>query len=800
MLKNYFLVAIRSILRNRTIAFINVFGLAVSMSICLLLILIVADQYAYDNFHTKKDSIYRINTDRTELNQYKWSTATAAYPLIDEVRQLSGVDKATVIKRKFEGVAKWNDQEIPFYGYYTDNNFLSIFDYPLAKGNIANSLKLPNALIVTQDLAHKLFGDDDPINKVVMVEDMAEFIITGVFDQFPGKTHLDFQALASVDILRQLEMQNPSFYSGYGDWNNIYDSYIYFTAKEGTDLNNIKSRLDNIVENNYQAESKFEYEFVLQPLAGITPGPLLSNNAGFGLPDFMIYIMLGIALIVLCSACFNYANLTTARAINRAKEMGVRKVVGAGKRHIIAQFMIESILVALVSFLFADLFVQFILPRINNYFLALGAPIRFDETPGLYGWFLLFVLLAGLLAGLVPSLYFAATNPLTALKKSIQLEQLGKRFGVLRIDMRKVLVVVQFSFSVFFIITMITLYQQMNYVLKTDHGFTSEHIINVQLQGVDYNKLNYKFDQLSGVQTVAATSHLPALGTNNTVALSTEVMEEPIHASYFAVDGEYVKSMGLEIMAGTDFPTERTGSEEYILINEEAVVALGWKSNQEAVGQVISVSDQPLVIIGVLKNFHYERLDEEIGPMALRYLPEYVNSAIIKVSGDNPRDIVAELENIWKEVTNRPFKYSLYEDDLRQSYAHFEALLLITSYVSIIVISLACLGLLGMVIYHIQNRTKEIGVRKTLGAAAKDILFTVSKGFVILLGVSFLIGGPIAYFVNNAWLELNAYRVDFGITTVLIGFGLLLAIITLTIGSQLYKALQINPVDSLKTE
>jgi len=800
MLKNYFLIAIRNILRNRTISFINIFGLAVSMSICLLLIVIIADQYSYDDFHKNKDRIYRVITDRTELKEYKWSTATTAFPLADQLKQHESIEQLAVLKKGLEGVVQWKEQEIPFYGYYTNNDFLSMFDFPLEKGNPAEALKLPNAIVLTKNLAYKLFGSENPLDEVISVEDKGEFVVTGVLKDFPGKTHLDFEALISVNYVRQVVKADTSNYNPLDDWTNIYDNYIYFETKKGAKAADVKPVLKKAAANNYDPQGDFEYEFLIQPLTGITPGPLLSNTTGFGLPMFMVYIMLGIALVVLASACFNYANLTTARAVNRAKEIGVRKVVGARNKHVFAQFMIESVIVALIAFVFADLMMQYLLPQLNNMFTSLGAPIHFNETPHLYLWFLVFVLFAGLFAGVVPASFFSKTNPLEALKKTIRLDRLGKRFGFRRLDIRKALVVVQFAFTIFFVITIVTIYQQTQFVLTTDHGFRTEGVVNVKLQGMEYAKLKNEFEKLANVRLVASATHLPALGTNNTMEVQIEGQEEPLSVSFFGVDQNYINSMGLQLVAGNNFPEVMPEKEQYLVINEKAVSRLGWKNPQNAIGQVVEVGDHQLEVIGVVKDFHYERLDEEIGPMALRYLPKRANSAIVLINQDNPKQTIAQLESIWGKFTNRPFEYTFFKDDLRLSYGHFEALLLILGYVTVITVSIACLGLLGMVIYHIQNRTKEIGIRKTLGAEAKDILFTVGKGFLMLILIAYAIGGPLAYFVNKAWLQTNVYRIDFGLPTLLIGFVLVLLIVGVTVGSQLYKALKVNPVDSLKSE
>ncbi len=800
MVKNYFVIAFRNLWKNRTISFINIFGLAVSMSVCLLLIVIVADQYSYDSYHQNKDRIYRIITDRTQLKEYLWSTATTAYPLAELLEQHDSVEEVVKLKSHFSGVAGYNDREIPFKGMYASNSLLSVFNFPFAKGNPASALKLANSMVLSHKLAKKLFGEEDPLDQVISVENIGDFIITGVFAELPGKTHLQFEALASVSYLSNLKAKDSTAYVGISDWSNIYSNYIYVKVKENASIKDIEPLLTLAAKVNYDPEGDFEYEFIPQPLTGITPGPLLSNMPGFGLPYFVIYIMLAVALIVLFSACFNYANLTTARAVNRAREIGMRKVVGARKADIFGQLMIEAMIIAVIAYIFADLAFQFILPKMNDFFVSTGAPVTFDETPHVYWWFFAFVLLTGLLAGLIPAIFFAGTNPLNALKKSVQINQLGEKIGFKRFDFRELLVVVQFAFSIFFVITMVTIYKQSKFVLSTDHGFTTSGIINIKLQGLEFEKLETAFKSIAGVDLVSSTTHLPALGSNSTVQVRLKGEDKDRHLSYTGVDENYLEVLQLDLLAGRNFPDNMPTQEQYIILNETAVNRYGLGTPEEAIGQWVILEENELEVIGVLKDFHYERLDEEIGPMALRYLPNKAQKAVVVINTKSKKATLAAMDVAWKELTNRPFDYTFFEDDLRLSYAHFEGLAVILTYVTAIAVSIACLGLLGMVIYHVQNKIKEIGIRKTLGAQMGHIALTVGKGFLIMILIAYAIGGPAAYLFNNAWLQTNVYRTDFGWPTLIAGFTSVLFIVMITIGSQVYRAIRINPVESLKSE
>ena len=797
MFKNYIKLFFRNLRRNRTISFINVFGLAVSMSVCLLLILIVADQFAYDDFHSNRDKIYRIITDRLQQKEYLWSTATTAYPLADVVSSHESIEEVAVLEKGFSGVAQWKAVEIPFEGMYASNSFLQMFDYPLSQGNRYTALTSPNSIVLTRKLADKLFDDQDPLNQVISLPDGGEFIVTGVLAEFPGKSHLEFDALASTSRLPLLQQEGKEDIY-IDDWHHIYTSYVYVSLKEGADIEDIQPLLKQVANTNYESNGDFEYTFILQSLNDITPGPLLSNTSGFGLPMIFIWVMLAMALIVLSSAAFNYANLTTARAIKRAREIGIRKVVGAGKRSIMGQFIVESIFISLIAFGFALVMLEYLHPMLNNMFLSLGAPFQFDKTPDMYWIFLGFALLTGLMAGLIPAFFFAATEPLVALKKNINIGGIGRNRK--RFNLRKILVVVQFAFSIFFVITMIALYQQMELVLKSDHGFRTEGVVTIDLQGLKPDNFKNEYGQLANVLSVAATSHMPALGINNTIRYKREGMEEPLTLSYIGVDHQYLELMELNLLAGRNFPETMPEEERFVILNQTAVTRLGWQQPEEAVGQVIELDQQPVEVIGVINDFHYERLDKAIGPMGLRHMPDRMNQLVVNINTAQEQQTLASLEEVWHKHTPRPFEYSYFKEDLRLSYGHFEALIKILGYVTLVVISIASLGLLGMVIFHVQHKTREIGIRKILGAQGRHILITTGKSFFILIIISYLIGGPLSYLVNEMWLQNYAYRIDFGLLSLLTGFGLVLAIVVLTIGSQFYRAMRVNPVEILQEE
>lgn len=800
MLKNYIIIALRNLWKQKTISFINIFGLSISMSVCLLLIIIVTDQLSYDTFHDDSDRIYRVITDRVnQKDNNVWSTATTAYPLADKLKQHESVEHLTAIKSGFSGVMIKGNSEVPFSGLYTDNQFFDVFNFSLESGNVKEALSLPNSIILTKELANKIFDKANPINEVIELEGSGQFVVTGILAEPEGKSQITFEALASTNFLVLQESQGKLSRSLY-DWNGIYSNYIYYKLKEGALSNDIEQVYGQATADNYDPKGEHRCEFKSQELGAIVMGPELSNAIGFTLPSVIIYFLSALAMIVLTLACLNYANLTTARALSRAKEIGLRKVIGARRRHIAAQFIIEAVLISLVAFVFADLISQYLHPKLNSFLSSQGAPISFDQVPYLYVIFVGFGIATGLVSGFFPSMILATTNPLTALKKSISLGELSSKFKLKGFSMRKVLIVAQFAFTIFFVITIVAVNRQMDYVMTKDHGFKVEGIVNVPLNGIEYQKLKNEFKKLSVVQHVSAASHFPARGTNYIVEAFKAGDADGFYLDYFGVDSDYIQSMELTLIAGRDFTANISKNESTIIINETAVEQLGYEEPLDAIGDILKVDSTDMEIIGVVHDYNYQRLDESIGPMALRNRPDNVNRMVVVVNSENKQYAIDQLSGVWSNLTNRPFEYTFFEDDMRMSYGHFEAIMIILGYITFIVISIACLGLLGMVMFHIQYRTKEIGVRKTLGANHKDILFVIGKSFFIMILIAYLIGGPLAYFVNDHWLTTYAYRIDFGIGIMLIGFVMVLLVVGLTISSQLYKAMNLNPVDSLRNE
>ncbi|TRX56268.1 FtsX-like permease family protein [Fulvivirga sp. M361] len=775
MVKNYILIAFRNIWKYKTISFINIFGLAVSMSVCLLLIMIIMDQLAYDNFHTRGDRIHRVITYRNAPGEDEWRTCTAPLPLAELLESHESIEKVTRIKKRFKGLAKAKSVDIPFEGLYTDNIFFQIFDFPLKSGDVEEVFTTPNSIVLTTQLAQKLFGDEEPLNQTLEVADMGVFVVTAVLEKLPGKSHMEFDALASLDFVYALEKNRETKISR-DNWGGIYSNYIYFLLKQGASDEDLVPLLTS-AKSNYPAGSKYDYQFLVQSLKEITPGPLLSNMIGFSLPIYVIYFLAGLALIVLMSACFNYTNLTLARAVNRAREIGVRKVVGARKWQITTQFVTESVVISIIAFIFADLAAQYLLPVLNTYLGGLGAPFRIDATPGIYWAFIIFSLLTGCLAGFFPSFLLSKTNVLVALKKSIDVHGLTRGMNAKRFSLSKVLVVIQFALSVFFIITVFTLYKQMNYVMREGHSFNIENIVKMTIQGIDYELLKQRLSQYSDIRNITAVSHLPALGSNLTMEVRTEGRQEKIAMDYFAVEEDYFATMNIPLVAGRDFPESATDTsrvEQHIILNETAVQKIGWESPLEAIGKTISYEKNDLEVIGVVSDHHYLRLNRPLRSLGFRKAPSRLRYIVVATSAH--ASALKTIEAEWRQLSNRPFDYVLYEQDLRSSYGQFTILVGILGYVSVIVISIACLGLLGIVIFHIQNKSKEIGVRKVMGASGRSIFLTIGRGFFILLVLAYVIGGVLAYFTNNLWLSYYTRRIDFGFGIITLGFGCVLII------------------------
>ena len=795
ILSNYFKVGFRNLMKNRSFTAINVLGLSVSMAVCLVIILMINDQMSYDDFQTNKDKIYRFTH---KLNTgIDLPFATVPLPLADQVEEnFSGIDEMVRFRGAFNGELVEDGKSVSISGLFTEPSFFNLFSFKLEQGDPRTALSNPQSVVLRKDIAEKLFPGKNAMGEMLDLGKKGSYQVTGVLEEFPGKTHISFEALASFSSISTLE-KNGSLVSALTNWENATSSWVYFTLNEGVDKDNLYPLLDEIGKEKYNEDSKFLANFSIQRMSDITPGPLYGNQIGSSMPTFFVYGLGILAMLIIVCAAFNYTNLSAARALTRTKEVGVRKVMGAGRHQLTAQFIVESILVSVLSLVVAIGLLQILIPAFEGLNMSSLLDWNLEVTPIVYLQFFLFSILVGLITGLFPALYMSSFKPIQAMKSIVSSNKLS------RVSLRKALIVFQFVISLVLIVSSTLVYKQMKFMIEKDYGYVKENIINVQLQGQDFEILKAELEKLPFINHISGANNIPSRGQQSDIDVRISQPDEPINFNYFSVDDSYIDNLQLTLVAGSNFlPNHGKGKESSIIINETAANSLGFSSPLDAIGQPLIMDDSTKVsVIGVIKDYNYMMLFMEIKPMMLRFKPDHFVYAQVNLSGFDITNEIQQIENVWKEFDpNHAFEAKTFQGEIDEFNNFFYDILYIIGLISFLSISIAAMGLLGIATYSIQVRLKEVSIRKVLGASTNGLMFLLSKGFMKLFTLAMVIGFSLAYVANNAWLNEFAYRVKFGIDIFLIAAGAMIIIGALTIGLQALKATTANPATNLRDD
>ncbi len=802
MLKNILLTAFRNVTRYRSFSIINLIGLSVSMSLGLLIILIIQEQYTYDNFHPNADRIYRVDTKAIRKNGSTEPYASAPLPLGQVLRDnYTFTEKVARIDRQLHTDANFESVSVPVSGFFTDPSFLEIFHFPLANGDAVTALNEPNSLVLTQAAAKKILGEENPMGKVITLGKYGEFKVTGVLEEFPGPTHFDFEILTSTSLLPLLEKQNK-IPPRLDNWNNYYSGYVYFMLQKGANEKEIATALSDIAKEQYanlELETRDKgYEFFIQPLSEITPGPILSNQMGSGMPELLLVILGVLAGIVMVMACFNYTNMTIALSLARAKEIGIRKINGASRWQVFLQFVGESVVFAMVALIFSYILLQLIRPIFLQLHLSQEFSIHLEENHVVYIAFLLFAIGIGIIAGLLPSFYLSAYKPLKVLMG------VGNIKVYSRLTLRKVLMVTQFALSVIFIIFVLVIHKQIQFVLNANYGFNDKNIINIRLKHVDFEKFAHEVSTLAGVNAVGGVSHSLGTWADRSDDYKRKPEDETFVMRDFLVDEHYLANLEVPFIAGKNFEAYAGSQEKFIILNETALPKLGFEDAPSALGQAVIVSDTlNLQVIGVIKDFHFRPLNYAIGPVAFRYQPDGINILSAKVNTTDMDTLVASIATLWKKYEPvHPMEWQTMEDEIDRAYSDsgFKDVLAIVGYIALVAVSLACLGMLGMAMYTTRTRVKEIGIRKVMGARAMDITLLLSRSFLLLIGIAVVIGTPLSYLLSDLFLSSYAYKITITPGLMILGIASLILLGIVTICTQTMAAALRNPVESLRYE
>lgn len=799
MWKNYLKVAFRNLMRYKIFSFINIFGLGVSMALSLVVITLVLDQYKYDRHNSRKDRIYRVNT----LSQKYKPTATTTMALKEVLlSEVSGVEKAARIKRGFGNMSMMDfkqDINIPITGYFADPEVLDVFELELESGNPETALVDPYSVVLTRETADKLFKNPDPLGETIKVGEQGEFKVTGILKDKPGqKSHVMFEGLASFSTVPSLNAADSIAEDPLTSWSAVHEGYLYILLDAGQSTAGIEQQLQQIAKSHYAEDDPGKHDFVLQNLTEIAMGPDINNPIGPFLPRIFVIFLGALAAIVMLTSCFNYTNLSIARSLTRAKEIGIRKVTGAKRSQIFLQFISEALLTATLALAFSWIIVVLSKPYLLD--LRLVQLLRWDFSTSLevYPYLIGFALIVGIFSGFFPAVVLSSLQPIRVLKNFSSIKLLS-RFGL-----RKTLLVLQFAISLIFIVSAILVYRQTDLFLNKDRGFEVDHKVLVKLNQTNAEQLKAELIQQSNVVSVSAVSHIPGAGVTMGDEFKVTPEAEKYEMDYFHVDEDYLTNMGLGLLAGKNFnPQNPESNKTKILINELAVEKFGFGSPSEAIGQVMYRGNDPTLyeIIGVVPNYIHRHMLMENAPMALFFNPDEFSQLQVNYSGSDEA-IISTLNAAWNKVNpDLKINFQFFEVEMNEMYNVFFGVLgKVVGLVAFLAITISCLGLLGMASYAAEVKTKEVAIRKSLGASVPEIALQLSMGFVKLVGIAILFGLPAAWFVNNLWLENLAYRVNIGVGTISLSLLFIFVLTLLTVGSQALKAAFLNPSNNLRNE
>ena len=784
MFKNYIKITFRNIQRNKGYALINVFGLAIGLACSIFIILWIQDELSYDRYHEKADRIYRVADESQSDGAIRRSVKTSAQLAPALVQDFAEVENAVRFSRNKYLIAYENKQ---FWHniFFADPSLFEIFTIPFTKGDPKTALNDPGSIVISEQMASKYFGDENPIGKTIHVNRKFDFQVTGVFQNIPRNSHFRF------DFLRPFHKGLASH--GWG----IQNYWTYILLAENASPDALLDKMPDFIEKHKGKDARYIYKYkcFFQPLKKIH---LYSNLKGEIEPNgsiVNIILLAAIGLFILLIACINYMNLSTARAVNRTNEVGVRKVVGANRTQLIKQFLGESIIFSLLACSLAVLIVELFLPIFNS---LSGKDLVFIHISnlslfiGLIG--LAFVV--GLISGSYPAFFISAFQPISILRGSSVSKSRGS-------TLRKTLVVVQFAISITFIIGITVVYNQMKYIQNKKLGLNKEQVVVLPIRSQSvaqkYETMKNNFLNNTHVLNVSGSSYFPGESTwNQNIWWQGATDEDYKMMRWIAVDYDFVETLEMEIIEGRSFSKDFAGdiNTDYIL-NESAKRELGWKS---AFGKQFKIIEKGNVV-GVVKDFHFSSLHEQIEPLALYLYPSNLEYFYVRIHAGQIPQTLEYLNKKWNElVPDQLFEYSFLDENFDKLYQAEKRLEKLFGYIAFLAIFIACLGLFGLASFSTEQRTKEIGIRKVLGASVSNVVLFLSKEFIVLVIIANIIAIPVAYFIMNKWLQGFAYRTDIGLFTFILSAFIAISIALVTVGYQTIKAARSNPVESLRYE
>ena len=795
MLKNYLRVALRSLTKQKVYTFVNIIGLAVGLACFILIQRYVQYELSFDTFHEKADRIHRI-VQRQPGNIYMGSDqfgvtpAPLARTLIEEFPEVTG---ATTIDNQ-KALLSLDEQHFYEDGLWGDESFFEVFTFPMTFGDARSALSEPYSIVLTSSLAEKIFGNENPMGQTVVFQNEDSYSVTGIIEDVPKNSHFTFSFVASI-ISQSNYMENRE------RWNNN-SWFNYFVLQEGVSYTQLQKKLPaftkKYIGHNFEEDPEDINQYYIQPLTSIHLHSHINFEISANNDIKYIYMFSAIAIVILLIACVNYMNLATARSINRAREVGMRKVVGAHRLQLVLQFIGESVLLSFLSLILALAFVHLLLPVFGRWMerdLTIGYAGDARIILGLIG----IALFVGIVSGSYPAAFMSSMRPIHVLKGAIER-------GSGRSRLQRFLVIAQYTISIILVIGSVTIYRQLQFIQNEDMGYDREHVVVVRVRDQAVRDrfpiIRNELLRNPNIVHVATSASLPTRISSSTSVRGWEGSNEedalPIYR--VGVSHEFLDVFDIELIEGRNFSrefTSDTSNAGVFLLNETAVKAIGWDS---AVGKRFNLWENEGRVIGVVKDFHMHSLHLPIEPLMLSLRNNWASYLSAKVGPDDIPGTVAFIANTMKDFTPFPFEYEFLDDTFDSMYKTEMKLGQSLGYFTLLALLIASMGLFGLAAFSAEQRTKEIGVRKVLGSSVPGIVLLLSKDFTKLVFWAFVPAVPAGYYAMSQWLENFAFRIQIGPVIFLVALLSVLLIAWLSVSYQAVKAARVNPVKSIQYE
>jgi putative ABC transport system permease protein len=795
MFRNYFKIAWRNLRRNKLYSIINITGLSIGIACCILIFLFVQHELSYDKYNVNAHRIYRL-TEVLHMPKGDNARVVTSPPMAPALKaNFPEIEKAVRINLSSRALSKDEKTFFDTRIMYADSDFFNVFTFPAIYGSTQHALTEPYSIVLTESTAKKYFGDEKAVGKTMQLSDTIALNVTAVIQDVPENSHFTFDCILSSATMYKM---SPMDMKDVWYFNNFY---TYLLLAENHDAKNLESKITSYIGKEMAEQKKqtgLWYDLKLQPLTDIHLKSNLNSEIASNGDITYVYIFSAAAFLILLIACCNFINLSTAKSINRAKEIGLRKVIGAQRTQLTMQFLGESILFAVVSTLLALIIVVIILPFYNS-FTSQTFSLSFLLSPSLFLVYAVIILCIGFVAGIYPAFLMSSFKPVSILKGQLKHEWKD-------IFLRKGLVVFQFTIAIVLIVGTALIFQQLRFIQNQKLGLNKEQVIEFDLARADAPKQEILLKEISktpGVASASLTDFTFKYGISSVAVIpegfaDNEVSSQPV----ISIDENFLKTFDIPLAAGRGFSKEfPTDPSQGFMVNETAVKEFGWKDNNLAIGKNINWDGKKGKVVGVVKDFNFNSLHQQIKPLILTIEPAFYGTIAAKINPRHIQDATSSIEQSWKKITGHTSQgYTFLNDDFAKLYKTETTMQSILGVFTVLSVFVACLGLFGLTAFTVKQRFREIGIRKVLGANVISVIRLVSNDLLKLVCLAVLIAAPLAYISVSSWLRDFAYRISINWWTFVLAGAIALLVAFLTIGLQSFKAAISNPVKSLRTE